>query len=374
MRRLFAILTAILVGAVIWFFFQHFRIEGAQALRVVPKSEQELNEDPLSLENEGSSEESPSSIFSFPNLELGKGERNGPSETTLPQTIQVSTDVSADDQAVPPEQDSSTIRIASFHLMHFGSKVENPTLRMNAVARVVRLFDIVALQGVSPTGEAAVIDLAKKAGPSYSYLLSKGGGNPQEQRFAFVYNKSTIVADRGEGLYTLGDPDNLLRRDPLIGWFKTKRPADDEAFTFSLVNVHVDRRHVVQELNVLDNVIQEVRNDWRDEDDVILLGCFHRDESGLEELGQVRGIIPTVRGVATTLQGNHQTENLIFRGVETDEFDGRSGVYHFLRAFNLDMDQASQVSEFLPVWAEFSIYEGGQQGRVAENVKPKTLK
>jgi len=132
------------------------------------------------------------------------------------------------------------------------------------------------------------------------------------------------------------------------------------------VNVNTERRHTVQELNVLDNVMHEVRQDWRDEDDVIMLGCFQRPETQLEGLGQIRGLVPAIRSVPTNLRGDAQTENLLFRSLETDEFTGRSGVFQFLRAYNLSMDQATQVSEYLPVWAEFSIYEGGQQGRVAQ--------
>lgn len=36
-----------------------------------------------------------------------------------------------------------------------------------------------------------------------------------------------------------------------------------------------------------------------------------------------------------------------------------------MREFNLSLDQALQVSDHLPVWAEFSVYEGGRAGSVA---------
>ena len=39
MRKPAAYLFAILVGAVIWFFFQNFNIEGVQSVRVVPKED-----------------------------------------------------------------------------------------------------------------------------------------------------------------------------------------------------------------------------------------------------------------------------------------------------------------------------------------------
>ena len=36
-----------------------------------------------------------------------------------------------------------------------------------------------------------------------------------------------------------------------------------------------------------------------------------------------------------------------------------------LREFNLTLDQAIEISDHFPIWAEFSIYEGGQPGHVA---------
>ncbi len=359
MRKPVAYLVAILVGAIVWFFFQNFKIEGTDSLRVIAK-----NEDLDSLPFGDSNEES-KSRFSFPKISLGRSTPNASAAPTFNERSVVAKTISSQPQA--PKQNPDTIRVASFHLQHFGSKAADPELTMNAVARVVRLFDVIALQGIQTGGEGSIADLSLKAGPQYAYLLASPASiAQQDELYAFIYNKNTIVADRGEGLYTLGDPDNLLRRAPLIGWFKAKKPNENDAFTFTLVNVNTERRHTVQELNVLDNVMHEVRQDWRDEDDVIMLGCFQRPETQLEGLGQVRGLVPAIRSVPTNLRGDAQTENILFRSLETDEFTGRSGVFQFLRAYNLSMDQASQVSEYLPVWAEFSIYEGGQQGRVAK--------
>ena len=49
----------------------------------------------------------------------------------------------------------------------------------------------------------------------------------------------------------------------------------------------------------------------------------------------------------------------------TVEFTGRAGVFDFVREFNLTEQQALEVSDHFPIWAEFSSYEGGQPGRVA---------
>jgi hypothetical protein len=51
----------------------------------------------------------------------------------------------------------------------------------------------------------------------------------------------------------------------------------------------------------------------------------------------------------------------------TAEFTGRSGVDDLIREFDLSMREAVETSDHLPVWAEFSVYEGGQAGHVASD-------
>ena len=66
-------------------------------------------------------------------------------------------------------------------------------------------------------------------------------------------------------------------------------------------------------------------------------------------------------------------DNLVLQKTATVEFMGQGGVFDFLRQFNLTLAQALEVSHHLPVWAAFSIYEGGQPGRVARRNAPTTV-
>ena len=52
-------------------------------------------------------------------------------------------------------------------------------------------------------------------------------------------------------------------------------------------------------------------------------------------------------------------------GTATTEFTGTSAVFDLMDRYNLTMDQALEVSDHMPVWAEFSIYEGGVPGHLA---------
>jgi hypothetical protein len=161
------------------------------------------------------------------------------------------------------------------------------------------------------------------------------------------------------------DPDDLLHREPLVGWFRVRGPEPSQAFTFSLVNIHTDPDEVKTELNVLDDVFVAVQNDGRNEDDVIILGDLNVDDRHMGELGQLPNITWCISGVPTNVRGTQLYDNIVFSKRSTVEFSGRAGVYDFMREFNLSQDEALEISDHIPVWAEFSLYEGGVPGRVA---------
>lgn len=369
MRKPAAYLFAILVGAIIWFFFQHFKVEGTNLLRVVPKSEQELNRIADAEVNGTTGEVSPAVGQEQSKPKSGGGLSDwfslGQKKTspTTTETISVSP-VNLQTSPKQPKRDPNKIRIASFHLNYFGSSADDPSV-IDIVASVVQHFDIVALQGVSPQGSAAITQLANKAG-NYDAILPKNfGTQQQDQQFAYLFNPQTIIADKGDGLYTLIDPDNLLSRDPLIGWFRARAANAEDAFTFSLVNVHTSKSRAQQELDVLDDAMGVIRHDHRNEDDVIMVGCFQAPHNQLHGLGGLRGFVPTLRKPTTDLNRTMQLHNIVFQQPETDEWTGRSGVFDYFRLNDLQTNEAVLISDYLPVWAEFSIYEGGKQGRIA---------
>lgn len=393
MQKLPAYLLAILVGGIIWFFFSHFDLvpkpEGTETAET-PKSKAGAifdflkvshREKPSNKSGDGSAQTQNStdaqSVAQSTDVSAPVGSNanihSTSSQSQLYDTPRQPTDVATDDgpmrsadlpmtytnrqQMLPNRPD--TIRIGSFHLYHFGSGAADPSV-VRVIAQVVRRFDIVALQGITPGGRAAVIELAKQAG-GYDVLLgSQAVVQHQDEQFAYLYNRETIVADRGDGLYTLGDENNLLLREPLIGWFRARQAPEDQAFTFSLVNINTSERNSLQELNVLDNAMFAIQNDGRLEDDVILLGNFRAPHDQLGQLGRVVGIVKALSDPSQDPQARARGQNIVFRSLATDEYAARAGVFDYRQLLNLDSETASLISDYLPVWAEFSIYETGQ--------------
>lgn len=274
-----------------------------------------------------------------------------------------------------PARATPNIRIASFNLQAFGeTKLGKPHV-IDVIARIIRQYDIVAIQEVRSRSQDALprlVDAVNASGAQYDFVIGpRLGRTSSKEQYAFVFDRATVEVDRNQ-TYTVEDPDDVLHREPLVAWFRVRGPPTSEAFTFSLVNIHVDPDDVRREVNVLDDIFRAVRNDGREEDDVILVGDLNTDDRHLGQLGQSAAIVAAISGVPTTVRGSSQLDNILFDGPSTKEFTGRAGVFDFLREYNFTLEQALEISDHLPVWAEFSAFEGGLPGQVAGRADRKT--
>jgi deoxyribonuclease-1-like protein len=269
---------------------------------------------------------------------------------------------------LPVERQSSTIRIASFDVQKFDTaKLGKPQV-MKVLADVMRRFDVVAIQEICTPRDDLMprfIEQVNATGRHYDYVVGprQGRGSDMEQ-YAFVFDAASVEVDRS-AVYTVNDPSKLFRHDPLAASFRVRGPPAGEAFTFTLVDVHVDPEQSSDQMDALGEVYRAVRNDGRDEDDIILLGNLNSDDRHLGLLGQAPNITSALSNMPTNTRGTKMYDNILLHRTATTEFMGRAGVLDLLHEFNLTMSEALEVSDHLPIWAEFSIYEGGQPGRVA---------
>jgi hypothetical protein len=75
--------------------------------------------------------------------------------------------------------------------------------------------------------------------------------------------------------------------------------------------------------------------------------------------GQLPGIVHAISGTTTNTRRDKMYDNIVFDGRTTTEFTGRSGVLDLVTELGLTEDQALEVSDHFPVWAEFSAVEAG---------------
>lgn len=264
---------------------------------------------------------------------------------------------------------AGTIRIASFNIQVFGEKkIEN---RRNAdrLAAIIRQFDVVAIQEIRAIAQdflPTFVDIVNADGSRYDSVIGPRLGNSSsKEQYAFLFDSRRIEIAR-RGVYTVEDPHNLLHREPLVARFRVRGPSSREAFTFTLIDIHTDPDETVDELNVLDDVFRVVQDDGTGEDDVILLGDLNVDDRHLGQLGQVPGITWVISGKPTNTRQTQQYDNILFDRRATAEFTGNAGVYDFRREMNLGQEQALELSDHFPVWAEFNIREGASDRVVDE--------
>jgi len=273
-------------------------------------------------------------------------------------------------RSVPPVNVASgpTIRIASFNIQVFGNTKASKPYVMRELAEIINQFDVVAIQEVRSKDTLLIpnfVQLVNQSGRRFDHVIGpRVGYTTSKEQYIFLFDTERVEVDR-QSIYTVNDPDGLLHREPLVATFRTRGVDPDNAFTFTLVNMHTDPDVAAEEMDVLAEVYRVVRRSSRGEDDIILLGDFNVDDRHLGRLGQLPGILPLIAGVSTNTRQTKQYDNLIIHQPSTTEYMGRSGVFDFMRHKNLSQSQALQVSDHFPVWAEFSIYERDSAGRVA---------
>lgn len=280
---------------------------------------------------------------------------------------------STDEHGVPPSPEGKdTIRIASFNLQSFDLEKSQRAPVMDILGRIMREFDVIAVQEVCSTRPEVLrtlMDFVNQGETSYSILLGPHVDRTSRvETFAYIYNQATIQTDHAAA-YVVEDPDGLLNRPPLVGWFRVRGPPAHQAFTFTLVNLHAEPNRRSGKTTQLDPIYQsvfyQVRDDGRGEDDLIMLGIFNADDQHLGTLQEIPGLLAAISATATDTRHKNQYDNLVFQLPATGEHTGRSGVFDFLREYNLTLEEALQVSDHLPVWAEFSAREGGEAPAMA---------
>lgn len=242
-----------------------------------------------------------------------------------------------------------TLRVGLFNLdqLSFDS-ISDPATRQR-IARLIRRMDLIALQGIGPRGTFdidALVAETNREGGTYNSVAGPLSGN---QRLAFVFDTQRVLIDAAQ-TYSVADPSDLLQTDPLVGWFRAANPPPTQAWTFTLVNMSIQRP---AEAALIRSVYDAVQADDREEDDCLIAVSFsattHGDFGRIAESG-LNGAVPD--GPTTILADAH-LDNIVFGPETAAEFTGKGGAIDFLRAENLSLQEARAMSTHSPVWGRF---------------------
>ena len=266
-------------------------------------------------------------------------------------------------RAAPPRRRYQPIKVASWALDGFGpTKLASNDVR-KYVSKVVRRYDVIALQQVASIERDLIprlVDVINGPEHRYDYVIGPAiGPKGRQEQFAFLFDTTTLMVDRRQ-TYTMDDPGKTMSYAPLVASFQTIEPPQREAWTFTLVNIRVDLSHASTEVSNMPQIMKSVQADGRGEDDVILLGVFQADDEYLRPtMGQDRNDF-AVKHRSTDVYGRFQVSNLLINRRSTTEFLGRGGVFDYRRNYDLNPIQAEAVTSHLPIFAEFTAHEGGE--------------
>ena len=269
--------------------------------------------------------------------------------------------VAAAAPAPPPSgKPTDSILVASFNIQVFGeAKLAKPQV-VDVLTRVVRRFDVVAVQEVRAKSDSVVptfVNAINADGSRYQYVIGpRLGRTSSKEQYTFIYDSTRIEVDPSS-VATLPNPGDKLHRPPLRARFRVRTNPPEAGFSFWLVDIHTDPDEVPQEVDALADAFVSMRSVIPDEDDVILLGDLNAGPPQFGRIKQIPGIGWAVSGTTTNTRRSKTYDNLIFDRTATTEYTGRWGVLDLQETFGLPLDKALEVSDHNPVWAAFSPWE-----------------
>jgi len=260
----------------------------------------------------------------------------------------------------PQAKPSDAVLVASFNIQVFGeSKMAKPQV-VDVLARVVRTFDIVAIQEVRAKSDAIIPDFIRAInadGSRYQHVIGpRLGRTASKEQYTFIYDTNRIELDTAS-VGTMRDPADRLHRPPMYARFRVRTAPPERGFSFWMVDTHTDPDEVSQEVDALADVFVVMRSARPDEDDVILLGDFNASPMQFGRIKKIPSIGWAISGVPTNTRRTKTYDNLIFDPIATREYTGRWGVVDLQNTFGLSIDKALEVSDHNPVWAAFSPWE-----------------
>jgi deoxyribonuclease-1-like protein len=259
--------------------------------------------------------------------------------------------------SVPPRT-SDRVLIGSFNIKRLGPSKARQTEVMQRLAQIVLQFDVIAIQEVTDKSGLAIqelLSLVNQTGAQYALAMSNAVGRASTgyfEQYAFIFDTNRIAGGK-DFCYLVDDKMDLLHREPYVGRFETKSP---NPFGFSLINVHTDPDEVVRELDVLADLFVVIRNYEYQQcghDDVILLGDLNAGPGKLRRLEGIPAVGPVITMPTNTARTQTYDNFIMDRGYTT-EFTGKAGVIDLQSAFGINLADAQQISDHLPIWAEFT--------------------
>ena len=256
--------------------------------------------------------------------------------------------------------ENETLRIGAFNIQVFGkTKASKPEV-MDELGKIIRTYDIVAIQEIrdkSQTAFPALVENVNTGDDSqYAYVVSERlGRTSSKEQYAYIYNTQTVEITETPHIYKEPNGTDPFHREPYIASFK----ALNGNYDFTLIVIHTDPDEATDEINALDTVVKYAQALYSDEQDFIIMGdlnadCSYFDENSTSTLtsGDYHWVINN--SMDTTTKSTDCTyDRIIFTNATVQDFTEDAGVFRYDLIYGLSYDETIAVSDHYPVYAEF---------------------
>jgi len=260
-------------------------------------------------------------------------------------------------EPIPPVNEEG-ITIASWNLKNFGQTKLNDPARIDIIIKVLKKYDIIAIQEVQDVSLALPNKLIAKInadGENYKVVSSERVGRTRKEQYLFVYDDDVIDFIPNTTGYGI-EPNDEFSREPFSAMFKAGN------FDFYLMTIHTDPDDVDVEIPALKVAYEDLQTKTTDEDDIILLGDLNAKAPGvtagsyitMDSIATILNIVFTIKEETNT-RGGRAYDNIIFQGNYTAEYSDSCGVYAFWTDFGLTEDDGFRISDHRLVWTKFRI-------------------
>jgi endonuclease/exonuclease/phosphatase family metal-dependent hydrolase len=247
------------------------------------------------------------------------------------------------------------ITVGTFNIHKFNTEKASTPEIMGVLSKIVRNFDVIALQEINDRPQTALPmlrDAVNSIGRSqYEYVV---GRTTSIEQYAYFYNTQTIKLMGSPYLYN--DSNSIFKIDPYVEQFKVKK----NNFDFVLINIHTNPDRATHEIKDLPKVVEDTKSRYQGESDIIIIGdlnadCNHSNANSPSPLrtSDYYWLINNSVDTTTIESTNCTYDRIIITTPTLPDFTGKSGVFRFDAAYNLSYNSTIAVSDHYPVYAEF---------------------
>jgi len=267
---------------------------------------------------------------------------------------------------IPSRRVDENIVLATWNIQQFSNNKTERALQY--IADICERFDIIALQEIK-TDLRGLSRLQNLLPGNYRILVSDPTGN--YERFAFLYDKRTVintglVCEIGFNVPASTHQGYQLHRMPYCASFRAGR------FDFVMVNAHIyygqstkERAQREEEIATLVDFIDRRSRTERNkvfDRDFFVMGDFNIEEAGDQFFKALksRGFQspPTLDNLKTNFAQDATFDKIAWVKRPSFKFTGKANVVPFGKVLFQDARPKGgkkQISDHLPLWAEFSV-------------------